>query len=94
MLRMRYLSWLFGFVLFLLTLGFAIKNSDNVVVNYYLGFQWQAPLVLVVLVSFGAGVMAGVGAMLGFVFRQRREIFLLKRELRLKSQSADNNKTD
>jgi uncharacterized integral membrane protein len=60
---MRYLSWLFGFVLFLLTLGFAIKNSDNVVVNYYLGFQWQAPLVLVVLVAFGAGVMAGVGAM-------------------------------
>lgn len=89
---MRYLSWLFGFVLFLATLGFAIKNSDSVVLDYYLGYQWQAPLVLVVLVFFCAGVMAGVGAMLGFVFRQRREIFLLKRELRLKSQPADDNK--
>ncbi len=91
---MRYLSWLFGLVLFLLTLGFAIKNSDSVVLNYYLGYQWQAPLVLVLLVFFCIGVMAGVGAMLGFVFRQRREIFLLKRELRLKSQSADDHKAD
>jgi len=35
---MRYLSWLLGFVLFLLALGFAVKNSDAVVVHYYLGY--------------------------------------------------------
>lgn len=89
---MRYFSWIFGFALFLLALGFAIKNSDSVTLNYYLGYQWQAPLVLVVLVFFCAGVMLGVGVVLGYVFRQRREILLLKRELRLKSQMQDDKR--
>ncbi len=84
---MRYLSWLFGFVLFLLALGFAVKNSDAVMVNYYLGYQWQAPLVLVLLVSFIAGVAVGVAASLGYLFRQRREIFFLKREMRARAQA-------
>ncbi len=85
---MRYLSWSFGFVLFLLALGFAVKNSDAVVVNYYLGYQWQAPLVLVLLVFFIAGVAIGVAASLGFLFRQRREIFFLKREMRARAQAG------
>lgn len=86
---MRYLSWILGLLLFLLALGFAIKNSDLVTLNYYLGYQWQAPLVLVLLVFISAGVAIGVGATLGFVFRQRREILLLKRELRLKNQALE-----
>lgn len=86
---MRYLSLMFGLLLFLLALGFAIKNSDPVTLSYYLGYQWQAPLVLVLLVFLSAGVAIGVGATLGFVFRQRREILLLKRELRLKTQALD-----
>jgi uncharacterized integral membrane protein len=84
---MRYLSWLLGFVLFLLALGFAVKNSDAVVVHYYLGYQWQASLVLVILVFFFSGVAVGVAASLGYLFRQRREIFYLKREMRAKAQT-------
>jgi len=84
---MRYLSWLLGFVLFLLALGFAVKNSDTVVVHYYLGYQWQASLVLVILVFFFTGVAVGVAASLGFIFRQRREIFFLKREMRARAQA-------
>lgn len=88
---MRYLSWLLGLFLFLLALGFAVKNSNPVVVQYYLGYQWQAPLVLVILVFFCAGVAVGVAASLGFIFRQRREIFSLKREIRAKAQADKNN---
>jgi uncharacterized integral membrane protein len=84
---MRYLSWLLGFVLFLLALGFAVKNSDTVVVHYYLGYQWQASLVLVILVFFFTGVAVGVAASLGFIFRQRREILSLKREMRARLQA-------
>jgi uncharacterized integral membrane protein len=84
---MRYLSWLLGFVLFLLALGFAVKNSDTVVVHYYLGYQWQASLVLVILVFFFTGVAVGVAASLGYLFRQRREIFFLKREMRARAQA-------
>jgi uncharacterized integral membrane protein len=83
---MRYLSWLLGLVLFLLALGFAVKNGELVTVRYYLGYQWQAPLALVVLVFLCAGAVLGVFASLGFVFRQRREILALKRELRHKDQ--------
>lgn len=88
---MRYLSWLFGFFLFLLALGFAVKNGDTVGVNYYLGYQWQAPMVLVLLVFLIAGVAIGVAASLGLIFRQRREIFFLKREMRARAQA---NKSD
>jgi putative membrane protein len=88
---MRYLSWLLGFVLFLLALGFAVKNSDTIVVHYYLGYQWQASLVLVILVFFFTGVAVGVAASLGFIFRQRREIFFLKREMRARMQADKSN---
>lgn len=86
---MRYLSWLLGFVLFLLALGFAVKNSDTVVVNYYLGYQWQASLVLVLMVFFFTGVAVGVAASLGFIFRRRRELLFLKREMRARMQAQD-----
>lgn len=77
---MRYLSWVFGITLFLLALGFAIKNSEIVTLHYYLGYQWQAPLVVIVLSVFCIGAGAGIAASLGFIFKQRREIAKLRRE--------------
>ncbi len=79
---MRFLSWISGILLFLLALGFAIKNSEIVTLHYYLGYQWQAPLVVVVATVFCTGAGVGVAATLGFAFRQRREILRLRRELR------------
>lgn len=76
---MRYLSWILGIMLFLLALGFAIKNSDSVTLNYYLGYQWQAPLVLVVLAAFCIGAISGIAASLGLIYKQRREILRLRR---------------
>jgi putative membrane protein len=84
---MRYLLWLLRIVLFLLLLGFAVKNSDPVTVSYYFGAQWRAPLVFVLLLTLCAGVVLGILAGLGQVFRQRREIAELKRELRAQSRS-------
>ena len=78
---MRILFLLLKTLVFLLLLGFAFKNGDNVVVHYFLGLEWQAPLVLVLLVFFGIGIAAGVMASLGIIVRQRREIWNLKREV-------------
>lgn len=86
---MRYLSWLLRIVLFLLLLGFAIKNSDLVTLRYYMGYEWQAPLVLIILVFLLVGIVIGIAANLGFVFKQKREILGLKKELRLKSQVTE-----
>jgi len=91
---MRYISWVFGIVLFLLALGFAIKNSEPVTLHYFLGYQWQAPLVVIVLTLFCIGAGVGIAASLGFIFKQRREISKLRRELRnthppLQAQHSD-----
>lgn len=76
---MRIVLLLLKTVVFLLMLGFAFKNTDSVVVHYFPGAQWQAPLVLVLLVFFGIGIAAGVMASLGVIVRQRREILGLRR---------------
>lgn len=79
---MRYLSWCFRLLLFVLLFGFALKNSDPVIVRFYLGAHWEASLALVVLVFFGIGVAAGVIACFAYIYRQRREILQLRKELR------------
>ena len=71
-----------GIAVFLVLLGFAVKNTEGVVVHYFLGLEWQAPLVFVLLVFFAAGVVLGLTASLAILVRQRREILGLKRELR------------
>ena len=79
---MRYLSWILRLLLFVLLLGFALKNSDPVSVHFYLGSQWDASLALVALVFFGIGAAAGVIACFAYIYRQRREILQLRKELR------------
>lgn len=86
---MRYLSWLLRLVLFLLLFGFAIKNVDQVTLHYYLGYAWEAPLVVILLIFFFAGVLIGLFANLGVIFRHRREIAALKKDLRLKGHAPD-----
>lgn len=79
---MRYLLLILKVVLFILVLAFAVKNSEPVTVRFYLGAEWQSPLILVLLVAFCAGIAAGLAAGLPHVFRQRRVIAELRRQLR------------
>ena len=88
---MRYMIWLLRVVLFLVLLGFAMKNDQPVVFHYFFGYEWQTSLILILLLFFAVGVSVGVLAVLGNIFRQRREIATLKRELRLKNKLANVN---
>jgi uncharacterized integral membrane protein len=76
------LSWSLRVLLFVALLTFAVRNTDPVTVRLVLDRQWEVPLVLALLVFFAAGAAFGVVACLARVFRQRREIVSLKRELR------------
>jgi len=78
---MRALAWTLRIVLFLALFLFALKNTDSISLRLYFDQVWQAPLILVLLVFFAAGAAMGVLATLATVFRQRREIGRLKREL-------------
>jgi tetratricopeptide (TPR) repeat protein len=61
--RMRILVWLFRAFLFFTLFAFALNNQHTATVNWFFGVRWNAPLVIVVLVAFGAGCALGVLAM-------------------------------
>ena len=85
---MRYLNWILRAVLFIVLLGFAVKNDQPVTLRYFFGFEWQSSLVIVLLIFFAAGTAVGVLAMLTNVLQQRREIARLKRDIRVKNKLA------
>jgi uncharacterized integral membrane protein len=78
---MRALAWTLRIILFLALFLFALKNTNTVSLHLYFDQVWQAPLILVLLVFFAAGASLGVLATLATVFRQRRDIARLQREL-------------
>ncbi|MDD5057222.1 MAG: LapA family protein [Sideroxydans sp.] len=86
---MRYLIWSLRAVLFLLLLGFAVKNDQPVVLKYFFGYEWSTSLVVVLLCFFTLGVAIGLLAMFGTLFRQHRELAAAKRELKLKNKLAE-----
>ncbi|MDZ4186224.1 MAG: LapA family protein [Desulfuromonadales bacterium] len=56
---------------------FAVENSQQTQVTF-LGWYFDAPLVIILLLSFGAGVVATFLATLPGTFRKSREISNLK----------------
>ena len=70
---MKPIAWLFKWILkaaiFFTLFAFALNNQSDVTVRFFFGQQWTAPMVLVVLGAFGAGLLIGV---LGMVPRWLR----------------------
>lgn len=85
---MRYLLWIVKLALFAVALTFAVKNTDPVAVRYFLGQEWRAPLIFVLLVFFCMGAALGLLTALVQIMRQRREISTLKRELQGRTVAA------
>jgi lipopolysaccharide assembly protein A len=76
---MQALVWILRFLIVVILVWFAVKNSQEVVLNGFPDQQLKAPLVFVLLVVFVAGVVIGLLAWIPTVVRQRREIGRLKR---------------
>ena len=85
---MKYLYAFLTIVLFFAVLGLAAKNSEPVTLHYYLGMNWSAPLVLVMLACLGLGLALGILSCLGLVIRQRRDLSALRRQQQALSQQA------
>jgi uncharacterized integral membrane protein len=71
--------------LFVVLLVFAIGNSGLVNIKF-LTYERTAPLVLVLFLFLIIGVVVGLLALTGPLFRQRRQIQQLKRDIRLQEQ--------
>ncbi len=69
---MRFLSWLFRAAVFFVLFAFALNNQHEARSRWFFGFEFRAPMVLMVLVVFAAGAIFGVLAMTPNWWRQRR----------------------
>jgi lipopolysaccharide assembly protein A len=69
---MRILTWLIRAFIFFALFAFALNNQHDTIVHWFFGAQWRAPLVIVVLAAFGAGLALGVLAMVPRWWRHRR----------------------
>ena len=79
---MRLVSWLFRIVLFAAALLFAAANiKTNTELNVGIDMV-TAPLVLFLLVFFVGGVAVGLLSVVPSLYRQRREIGRLRKELK------------
>lgn len=70
---LTYLGWLAKLAVFLLVLGFALKNTHPVSFVSYLGYTWQLPLIVMLLLAFLLGALIGLLALLPYLFRLRRQ---------------------
>ena len=87
---MKIIYTILGLLIFILMLGFALKNAGPVELHYYLGYVWRAPLSLMLLMTFCGGALVGIIACLPTWIRQRRRLIVLQRELHnLNSISSD-----
>jgi len=74
------LQWLLKAAIFFILFAFALNNQADATVHFFFGYQWTAPMVLVVLFSFAAGLLMGV---LGMVPRWWRHHLAALRERKL-----------
>ena len=70
---MRVFVWLLRAFIFFTLFAFALNNQQTAVVHWFFGVQWNAPMVIIVLASFGAGCVIGVLAMVPGWWRHRRK---------------------
>ncbi len=86
---MQILIWIVRIVVILLIVWFAARNADPVVLYGYMDSSVKAPLVLILLAFFGAGLLLGLLASLMTIFQLKREVRKLNRALQQKAHEAN-----
>lgn len=69
---MKYLAWLLKAAIFFTLFAFALNNQQDVTVHFFFGTSWTAPLVLVVLAVFAAGLVIGAIGMVPRWWKHRK----------------------
>ena len=64
--------WLLKAAIFFTLFAFALNNQQAVSVYFFFGTLWQAPLVLVVLVTFACGLATGILMMMPRWWKKRK----------------------
>jgi len=69
---MRILVWLIRAAVFFILFAFALNNRETSKISLFFGYEWQAPMVFIVLAAFGLGCAFGIFAMVPSWWRHRR----------------------
>jgi lipopolysaccharide assembly protein A len=69
---MKYLAWLLKAAIFFTLFAFALNNQQDATVHFFFGTQWSAPMVLVVLAAFAAGLVVGALGMVPRWWKHRK----------------------
>ena len=68
---LKLVVWLLRVAVFIALLGLAIKNSGAMELRFFFDRSWTAPVSVVVLAVFAAGVLVGLTAALGSFLRPK-----------------------
>lgn len=78
---MKLIVWIIRLVVFLLLLFLALANTHEATLYLFLGHIWTAPLILIGLAFFVAGMLMGVLATLPSLVRHRLDLRRTRRAL-------------
>ena len=87
-------KWLLKAAIFFTLFAFALNNQGDVTVRFFFGTQWTAPVVLVVLITFSAGLLVGVLGMVPRWWRQRRAALASRETNQTKTNTATPSNAD
>lgn len=68
---MRLIFWLLRIVVFVLLVSFIAKNFEPVTLHYYLDYEYQLPLSIVLLIFLALGMIIGYFSFLGNESRKK-----------------------
>lgn len=74
---MNALVWIVRIIVFVFLFLLALNNTSVVTLRFFMGYVWQAPLILIVLVFFLAGILLGMLALLPRYARARKQVSTL-----------------
>jgi putative membrane protein len=80
------LKWMLRAAIFFALLVFALNNQTRVTLNFFFDYQWNAPLVFVVLAAFALGLALGIMVMLPRWLGQRHAARKARRQLESESK--------
>lgn len=85
---MKILFRIFAVILFIVFFGFALKNTQEISLQLFMGYEIRGPLVLLLLGFFVVGAVLGVLGMAPTLFRYRREAARHKKTIITMEKSA------
>jgi uncharacterized integral membrane protein len=70
----KLLSRIVAVILFAVFFGFAVENTQEATLHFFLNYEIRGPLVMLLLGFFALGAVLAVLAMTPIVFRHRRDL--------------------